>query len=130
MGSNRCCSEPLSSTSRSPSIDLPQTSRKIGTHPTIREDTVAPPTTAVAPPLAPAPPAIAPEEIIEEEAPVEMVPEQEAPVAHEVIMADAEPKQPQPCLLNMIMRVYEESLPRMVNGPHELDDLDDPTEAD
>jgi hypothetical protein len=23
------------------------------------------------------------------------------------------------------MRVYEESPPRMVNGPHELDDLDD-----
>jgi hypothetical protein len=43
-----------------------------------------------------APPALAlaavPEEIIEEEAPVEMVPEQEAPVAHEVIMADAEPE--------------------------------------
>jgi hypothetical protein len=33
----------------------------------------------------------------------------------------------------MIMRDYEESPPRMVNGPHEpddLDDLDDPTEAD
>jgi hypothetical protein len=28
--------------------------------------------------------------IIEEEAPMEMVPEQEAPVAHEVILADAE----------------------------------------
>jgi hypothetical protein len=31
----------------------------------------------------------APEEIVEEEAPVEMVTEQEAPVAHEVILADA-----------------------------------------
>ncbi len=33
----------------------------------------------------------------------------------------------------MIMRDYEESLPRMENGPHELDgfdDLDDLTEAD
>jgi hypothetical protein len=30
----------------------------------------------------------------------------------------------------MIMRDYEESLPRMENGPHELDDLDDPTKAD
>jgi hypothetical protein len=29
----------------------------------------------------------------------------------------------------MIMRDYEESPPRMENGPHELDDLDDPTEA-
>jgi hypothetical protein len=31
------------------------------------------------------------------------------------------------------MRDYEESLSRMMNGPHELDaldDLDDPTEAD
>jgi hypothetical protein len=35
MGSNRRCSEPSSSTSRSPPIDLPRTSRKIGTHPTI-----------------------------------------------------------------------------------------------
>jgi hypothetical protein len=35
MGSNRRCSEPLSSTSRSPPIDLPRTSWKIGTHPTI-----------------------------------------------------------------------------------------------
>jgi hypothetical protein len=33
--SNRCCSEPSSSTSRSPPIDLPRTSRNIGTHPTI-----------------------------------------------------------------------------------------------
>jgi hypothetical protein len=45
-------------------------------------------------PLAPAPPAAAPDEIIEEEALVEMVPEQEAPVAHEVILADAEPEPP------------------------------------
>jgi hypothetical protein len=44
----------------------------------------------VAPP-APVPAAV-PKEIIEEEAPVEMVPEQEAPVAHEVILADAEPE--------------------------------------
>jgi hypothetical protein len=34
-GLNRRCSEPSSSTSRSPPIDLPHTSRKIGTHPTI-----------------------------------------------------------------------------------------------
>jgi hypothetical protein len=33
-----------------------------------------------------------PEENIEEEAPVEMVPEQEAPVAHEVILADVDPE--------------------------------------
>jgi hypothetical protein len=35
-GSNRRCSKPSSSTSRSPPIDLPCTSWKIGTHPTIR----------------------------------------------------------------------------------------------
>jgi hypothetical protein len=76
-------------------------------------------------PLAPAPPAIMPEEIVEDEAPMEMVPEQEAPVAHEVILAYAEPEPPQPRLFNMIMRDYEESPPRMENGPHVLDDLDD-----
>jgi hypothetical protein len=64
---------------------------------------------------------------------VEMVPKQEAPEAHEVILADAKSELPQPCLLNMTMRDYEESLSRMDNGPHELDDLDDlddPIEAD
>jgi hypothetical protein len=43
------------------------------------------------------------EEIIEEEAPMEMVPKEEAPMAHEVILADAKPKLPQPRLFNMIM---------------------------
>jgi hypothetical protein len=57
---------------------------------------------AVAPP-APAPAAVA-EEIIEQEAPVEMVPDQEALVAHEVILTGAEPEPPQPRLFNMIMR--------------------------
>jgi hypothetical protein len=75
-------------------------------------------------PLAPVP-TVMPEEIIEEEAPVEMVPEQEAHVAHEVILADAKPEPPQPRLFNMIMRDYEESLTRMEKGLHELDDLDD-----
>jgi hypothetical protein len=46
-------------------------------------------------------------------------------VAHEVILADAEPEPPQPRLFNMIMRDYEESLPRMENCPQELNDLDD-----
>jgi hypothetical protein len=41
----------------------------------------------------PAPvPAVVPEEVIKEEAPVEMVPEQKAHVAHEVILVDAEPE--------------------------------------
>jgi hypothetical protein len=70
---------------------------------------------AVAPP-APAP-AVVPEEIVEEEAPMEMVPEQEAPVAQEVILVDVEPEPLQPRLFNMIMWDYEESLPRMDNGP-------------
>jgi hypothetical protein len=83
-------------------------------------------------PHAPVPPVAAPEEIIQEEALMEMVTKQEAPVAHEVILVDAEPDLLHPRLFNMIMRDYEESQPRMENGPHELDDLDDldhPTEA-
>jgi hypothetical protein len=77
----------------------------------------------VAPP-APVPAAVL-DEIIEEEAPMEIVSEQEALVAHEVILADAEPEPPQPRLFNMIMRDYEESPPRMENGLQDLDDLDD-----
>jgi hypothetical protein len=75
--------------------------------------------------VAPPAPAAMHEEIIEEEARVEMVPEQEAPVAHEVILEDAEREPSQPHLFNMIMRDYEESSPRMESGPQELDDLDD-----
>jgi hypothetical protein len=44
---------------------------------------------------------------------------------HEVILVDVEPKPPQLRLFNMIMRDYEESPPRVENGPKELDDLDD-----
>jgi hypothetical protein len=47
---------------------------------------------ATSPPI-PVPPAAAPEE---EEEPMEMVPEQEAPAPHEVILVDAEPEMPQP----------------------------------
>jgi hypothetical protein len=46
-------------------------------------------------------------------------------VAHEVMLIDVEPEPPQPCLFNKIMRDYEESPPRMENGPWELVDLDD-----
>jgi hypothetical protein len=73
----------------------------------------------------PAPPTVVPEDIVKVVAPVETVPEKEASVAHEVILADAELERLQPRLFNMIMSLYEESPPRMVNGPHELDDLDD-----
>jgi hypothetical protein len=79
---------------------------------------------------APPGPAAMPEEIINEEAHVEIVPKLEAPVAHEVILVDAESEPPQPRLFNMIMRDYEESPPRMVNGPHELDNLDDLDDLD
>jgi hypothetical protein len=88
---------------------------------------------AIAPPTPATAPAAVPEEIIEEEAPMEMDPEQEAPVAHEVILADAEPELSQAHLFNMIMVDYKESPPRMENGLHELDDLydldDDPNEG-
>jgi hypothetical protein len=72
---------------------------------------------AAAPPV-PAPPTAASEEI-DNEGPVEMVPEQEAPVPHEVILADVEPE---PRLYHALMRDYEESPPRMME---DLDDLDD-----
>jgi hypothetical protein len=68
------------------------------------------------------PPAAAPEEVIVDEEPVEMVPEQEAHVAHEVILADVEPEMPQPRLYHTLMRDYEESPPMMMD---DLDDLDD-----
>jgi hypothetical protein len=75
---------------------------------------------ATAPPIA-VPLAAAPKEI-DDEGPVEMAPEQEAHVVHEVILADAEPEMPQPRLYHTLMRDYEESLPRMMK---DLDDLDD-----
>jgi hypothetical protein len=34
-----------------------------------------------------------------------------------MILVDLEPEPPQPRLFNMIMRDYEESPPRMENGP-------------
>jgi hypothetical protein len=78
------------------------------------------------PPI-PAPSAATPEEVVEEEDPVEMVPEQEAHVAQEVILADVEPKMSQPRLYHVLMRDYVDSQPRMIE---DLDDLDDdPTEA-
>jgi hypothetical protein len=53
---------------------------------------------------------------------VEMVPNQEAPVSHEVILANDEPEMPQPRLYHALMRDYEESPSRMMD---DLDDLDD-----
>jgi hypothetical protein len=82
------------------------------------EDVTAP---AIAAPPYPAPPAAAPEEI-NDEGPMEMINEQEAPVPHEVILAVAEPEMPQLCLYHALMRDYEESPPRMED---DFDDLDD-----
>jgi hypothetical protein len=91
---------------------------------------VAPPATVV-PPSTPVPPAATTEVItVNEEDPMEMVPEQEAPKMHGVILADVEPELPQPRLFNMIMRDYEESPSRVMDDLHDLDDLDDLIEVD
>jgi hypothetical protein len=82
---------------------------------------------ATAPPVL-VPPAATPEVIVvNKEDPVEMVPKQEAPEVHEVILVDAESKPPQPRLYTVLMRDYEESPSRMMDDLHELDD---PIEAD
>jgi hypothetical protein len=47
--------------------------------------------TPVAAPPPPAPPTTVPEEVDEED-PVEVIPEQEAPMPHEVVLVDAEPE--------------------------------------
>jgi hypothetical protein len=57
---------------------------------------------------------------------MEMVPEQETRVVHEVILAHAEPEMPQPLLYHTLMRDYKESPSRMMD---DLDDLDDPDEG-
>jgi hypothetical protein len=76
---------------------------------------VAPPIDVAPPPALVPPAATAPEEIIEEEDPVEMVPEQEAHVAHVVILTNAEPQMPQPRVYHTLMRDYEESPSRMMD---------------
>jgi peptidoglycan hydrolase CwlO-like protein len=73
-----------------------------------------------------APHAATPEEI-DEEGPVEVIPEQEAPVSHEVIPADAEPLVPHLCLYHALMRDYEEILLRLED---DFDDLDDDPSKD
>jgi hypothetical protein len=91
-----------------------------------RGDVAAPPVD-VRPPPAPMPPTTAiTKEIVVEEDPMEMVPEQEAHVAHEVILADLEPELPNPRLYHTLLRDYEESPSR---GMDDWDDLDDPNEA-
>jgi hypothetical protein len=81
-------------------------------------DATAPP--AAAPPP-PAPPAAVPEEI-NEEGPMEAIPEQGVPMPHEVVMAEVEHKIPQLCLYHALMRDYEENPLRLED---DFDDLDD-----
>jgi hypothetical protein len=66
-------------------------------------------------------PTAVPEEI-NEEGPIEAIPEQEVPMPHEVIMAKAEPEIPQLRLYCALMRDYEENPLRLED---DFDDLDD-----
>jgi hypothetical protein len=50
-----------------------------------------------------------------------MIPEQEATMPHEVILADVEPEMPQLCLYHALMREYEESPPMMMDDFDYLD---------
>jgi hypothetical protein len=86
-------------------------------------DATAPP--AAAPPT-PAPPAVVLEEI-DEEGPVEAIPEQEAPIPHEVVLADAKPEVPQLRLYHALLRDYEENPLRLEDDFDDLDD--DPNEG-
>jgi hypothetical protein len=58
---------------------------------------------------------------------VEVMPKQEAPVLHEVILADAKPVMPQLRLYHALIRDYEEDPLRMEDDFDDLDD--DPNEA-
>jgi hypothetical protein len=78
---------------------------------------------AAAPPP-PTPPAVVPEEA-DEEGPVEVIPEQEASMPHEVVLADAEPEVPQLCLYHALLRDYEENPLKLED---DFDDLDDDPE--
>jgi hypothetical protein len=80
---------------------------------------------ATAPPP-PVPPALVPEEI-HEEGPMEAIPEQEAPMPHEVVLADVELEMPQLRLYHALMRDYEEHPLRMEDDFDDLDD--DPNES-
>ncbi len=72
------------------------------------------------------PPTAAPEEI-NDEGRVEMVPEQQALMTHELFLVDAEPELPQTHLFDMIMRDYEENPLRLEDDFDDLDD--DPNEG-
>jgi methyl coenzyme M reductase subunit C-like uncharacterized protein (methanogenesis marker protein 7) len=86
-------------------------------------DATTPPA-ATPPPLAP--PAAVPEEI-HKEGPMEAIPEQEAPMPHEVILADVELEMPQPHLYHALMRDYEVNPLRLED---DFDDLDNDPSKD
>jgi hypothetical protein len=66
-------------------------------------------------------------EEINEEGPVEAIPEQEAPMPHEVVLADAEFEVSQLRLYHALLRDYEENPLRLED---DFDDLeDDPNEG-
>jgi hypothetical protein len=88
------------------------------------EEDAATPSAAAPPP--PAPPAAVPEEI-NKEGSMEAIPKQEAPMPHEVILADAEPVVPQLRLYHALMRDYGENPLRLKDDFNELDD--DPNEG-
>jgi hypothetical protein len=81
-------------------------------------DAATPPTAA---PPSPAPPAAVLEEI-NEEGPMEVIPEQGVSMPHEVFMAEAEYEIPQLRLYYALMRDYEENPLRLED---DFDDLDD-----
>jgi hypothetical protein len=67
------------------------------------------------------PPTIAPKEV-DDEGPLEMIPEREASVPHEVVLADGGPEMPRLHLYHALMRDYDEHPLKMEDG---FDDLDD-----
>jgi hypothetical protein len=81
-------------------------------------DATAPSATAPPPPA----PLVATPEEVDDEGPVEMILEQEAPVPQEVILADAEPEMSQLRLYHTLMRDYEEHPLRMEDDFDYLDD--------
>jgi hypothetical protein len=83
-------------------------------------DAAAPPAASPPPPV---PPAVMPEEV-DEEGPVEAIPEQEVLMPHEVILADVEPEVSPLRLYHALLRDYEENPLRLED---DFDDLDSDT---
>jgi hypothetical protein len=73
-----------------------------------------------------APPAALPEEI-DDECPVEVIPVEQAPVPHEVVVADVEPEIAELRLYHAVRRDYEENPLSMMD---DFDDLDDDPNED